>query len=187
MKLSLILFVQFIKIGLFAIGGGYATLPFLYELSSIYHWFCPGDLTQMLAIASMMPGPIGINLASQSGFKAFGVWGAFLAVSGIMVPSLIFVFIISKILKEFKGNRFVHSILSMLKPTSCAMVVAIGCNLLKDVVFKQGACVPTVSSIDWVALALFATMFVISLKKNMSPMFYLGVSAIVGVIVKNIL
>lgn len=178
MKLSLILFLEFVKTGLFAIGGGYATLPFLYHMSVVYHWFAASDLTQMLAIASIMPGPIGINLASQVGFKVSGVWGAFLATAGIMVPSLIFVFIISKILKEFEGNKFVRSIMHMLKPTSCAMVIAIGLNLLKNMVFPSG----NFHSVDWFAICLFVALFAISLKNSMSPMFYLGFSALVGVL-----
>lgn len=179
MKLAFILFFEFIKIGLFAIGGGYATLPFLYQLSIVYHWFKPTDLTQMLAIASIMPGPIGINLSSQVGFKVLGVTGTLIAAVGIMVPSLIFVFIISKILKKFEGNKFVLSIMYMLKPTSCGMIIAIGVNLLKDVIFPNGI---SLNSIDWIALSLFTILFSVSFKKKFSPLFYLGISAFVGIL-----
>src|SRR5574344_2600748 len=138
MNSTLILFLEFIKIGMFAIGGGYATLPFLYRLSLVYHWFRPQDLTQMLAVASIMPGPIGINLATQVGFKVNFVIGAILAVLGILIPSLIFVFIISKILREFKDSVVTKSVFYMLKPACCGMVVAIAFKLLKGVIVPTG-------------------------------------------------
>jgi len=178
MKLAIILFFEFVKIGFFAIGGGYATLPFLYQLSLVHHWFIPGDLTQMLAIASMMPGPIGINLASQVGFKVNGLIGTLIAVAGIMIPSLFFVFAVSKLLKKFEGNKFVLSIMYMLKPTSCGMVIAIGVSLLKDVVFPHGV---SVNGIDWIALVLFIILFTINFKKKLPPLAYLGFSAFVGI------
>lgn len=182
MSLTVILLFEFFKIGLFAIGGGYATLPFLYHLSSVYKWFNPTDLAQMLAIANIVPGPVGINLASLAGFKASGLWGAFIAVVGIMIPSIIFVLIISKLLKRFEGNRFVKSIFYMLKPASCAMIVAIGFKLLKDLVFVSNQ-PSTLASVDWIALTLFLALMAISLKIEKSPLFYLGISALVGVLV----
>jgi chromate transporter len=180
MNTSITLFLEFIKIGFFAIGGGYATLPFLYQLSKVYHWFRPQDLTQMLAFASLMPGPIGINLASQVGFKVQYLWGAILAVTGIMIPSLVFVFIISKILKEFKDSVFVKSIFYMLKPACCGMVVAIGFKLLKSVVVPTGAIV----SFDWTALAIFLLLLFVSIKQKHDPIFYLGVAAALGLLVQ---
>lgn len=181
MNLYLILLLEFFKIGLFAIGGGMATLPFLYHLSTIYNWFSTTDLTQMLAIANIVPGPVGINLASQAGFKAIGFWGTLMAVIGILIPSLIFVLIISKLLKEFEGNRFVKSIFYMLKPASCAMIVAIGVKLLKNSIFKTENL--TVASIDWLALILFLALMALSIKKEHSPLFYFGVSALVGILI----
>lgn len=182
MSTYLILILEFFKIGLFAIGGGYATVPFLYNLSSVHHWFNPKDLIQMLAIANIVPGPVGINLASLTGYRVAGFWGAFAAATGIMIPSLIFVFIISKLLKEFEGNRFVKAILYMLKPASCAMIFAIGFKLLKETIFETGQPV-SFHSIEWSALILFLALFIISLKQKYSPLFYLGVPALVGVII----
>lgn len=185
MNIFLFLFLEFSKIGLFAIGGGYATLPFLYHLSVVYHWFDPKYITQMLAISSIMPGPIGINLAAQTGFIVAKFWGAFMAVAGIMVPSLVFVFIISKLLKEFKDSKVVKSIFYVLKPTSCGMVLAIGFKLLKDLIFIPNQ-TSFANSVDWLGLVLFLTLFLLSLKKKNSPLFYLGVSAVVGIFIQVI-
>lgn len=181
MNLTVILFLEFFKTGMFAIGGGLATLPFLYQLGAVYKWFSPKDLTQMFAIANVMPGPPGINLTTQIGFKVANFWGALIAVIGILIPSVIFVFIISKLLKEFEDNKFVKSIFYMLKPVSCAMIAGIGFKLLKSVVFTSGNI--TLASVDWTAIILLALMFVLSLKKEHSPLFYLGLSALVGILI----
>lgn len=181
MNILFVLLFEFSKIGLFAIGGGFATLPFLYHLIQLYNWFEPKQLTEMLAIANIMPGPVGINLAAQIGFKVSSVSGALMAVLGIMIPSLVVVFIVSKLLKEFKDSKYVRSIFYMLKPTCCGMVVAIGFKLFKDTVIKPEG-VFSLSSIDWLALLLFLVLLFVSLKKHHSPLFYLGVSALVGVL-----
>lgn len=190
MNITSILLFEFFKVGMFAIGGGYATLPFLYQLSSTYNWFTAEDLTQMLAIANIMPGPVGINLAALAGYKANYIWGALMAVMGILIPSLIFVFITSKLLKKFKDNKFVKSIFYMLKPASCGMIAAIGFKLLKKTILKPESVINlppnTVllsSSIDWLAIGLFLFLIFLSLKKEHSPLFYLGLAALSGILI----
>lgn len=182
MKLLIIIFLEFFKTGMFAIGGGYAALPFLYQLSDTYKWFSPKDLVQMLAIANVVPGPIGINLASQIGFKVAHVLGALMAVAGILLPSIIFVFIISKLLKEFEDNKFVKSIFYMLKPTSCAMIAGIGVKFLQNTMIKTPH-ITSLASFDWAAIILFIALFILSLKKEFSALFYLAVSALAGVLI----
>lgn len=179
MALALVIFIEFFKTGLFAIGGGLATLPFLYHLGHAHSWYSAEDLSQMLALSSIMPGPIGINIVTYAGFTIKGFWGAFIAVGGVMAPSIIFVILISKILKHFKESQVVKSILYTIKPASCAMVSAVGFKMLKDAVFK-----PTAAhnfSIDYFALILLIVLAVISLKSKKGPLFYLGLSALVGV------
>lgn len=178
MNTYLILLFEFFKIGLFAIGGGYASIPFLYHLIYFYHWFSVKDLTEFLAFANVIPGPVGFNLATLVGFKVNGVLGALVAALGIIIPSLIFVLIISKILKDFEGNKYVKSIFYMLKPTSCAMIAGIGLKLIKDIVFVNGQ----ITAIDYKALIIFISLFVLSLKKEHPPLFYIGVSALAGIL-----
>lgn len=184
MKIMFLLLIQFFKVGMFAIGGGLATIPFLYELGKTYNWFNVNDLAQMLAISNIVPGPVGTNLAAIIGFKAYGILGSLMAVLGIMIPSLIFVVIISKILKEFESNIYVSSIFYILKPTSCAMIVAIGTKLLFNIIVKQTTPLH-INAIDWSATVLFLFLILLSQKnKNYSPLFYLGVSALVGVLLQ---
>lgn len=179
--LNLIIFIEFCKIGLFAIGGGLATLPFLFHLGIVYHWFYTNDLAKLLAIANIVPGPVGINLASLIGFSANGFIGSLMAILGIMTPSLVFVFVISKLLKEFEGNKFVKSIFYMLKPTSCAMIMAICIRLLKNILFLHNQLFD-VNQFNWLALLLFIILLIHSFKINRSPIFYFGVSALAGIL-----
>ena len=100
----LLLFVEFFKIGLFSFGGGYATLPFLYHMSETYHWFSADELLRMLAVSSITPGPVGMNVATFAGFKTGGILGSIIATMAIMVPSFMIVIFISKMLKKFRDN-----------------------------------------------------------------------------------
>lgn len=181
MNILFTLFFEFFKTGLFAIGGWLGTIPFLYHISIVYHWFDPKDLTQMLAIANIMPGPIGANLASMIGFNVYGILGSLVAVSGLLLPSLMFVLIVSHILKEFEGNKFVKSIFYMLKPTSVGMICTIGLKLLASVISPVHLF--TIKSFDWPALILFFVLIGLSIKKEHSPLFYLGISAFAGIAV----
>ena len=110
------LFLEFFKIGLFSFGGGYATIPFLYHISQVYNWYSLDELTQMVAVASITPGPVGINVATYAGLKSAGVLGSALATTAEMLPSLFLVIIVSKLLKKFSDNFYVKSIIETLKP-----------------------------------------------------------------------
>ena len=96
----LLLIYEFFKIGLFAIGGGYATLPFLYHISEVYNWISAKELIDMLAVSSITPGPVGINVATFAGFKTAGIIGSLLATTALILPSFIIVILISKLLSH---------------------------------------------------------------------------------------
>ena len=103
------MFKEFFKIGLLSFGGGFATLPFLYHIAEKYHWYSVEELTQMLAISSITPGPVGINMATYAGMKTHGLITAVIATISIILPSLFIVIAISKLLKKFSDNFYVKS------------------------------------------------------------------------------
>ena len=78
------LFLEFFRIGLFSFGGGYATLPFLYHISDVYHWYTAKQLSDMLAISSITPGPVGVNVATFAGFTTSGLLGALIATTSVI-------------------------------------------------------------------------------------------------------
>ena len=110
MNLFIQLFLQFFHVGVFSFGGGYATLPFLYDIAEKYHWYSAKQLTDMLAISSITPGPIGVNVATFAGFATSGILGSLIATTAIILPSYIIVTIVYKVLDKFRTNRNVKAL-----------------------------------------------------------------------------
>ena len=96
------LIIEFFKIGVFSVGGGYATIPFLYQLVHEYGWYSTDELTNMIAISMLTPGPVGANMATFAGFQTFGIFGGVVATLALIFPSFLFVCAISKVLKTFR-------------------------------------------------------------------------------------
>ena len=118
------LFWEFFKTGLFAIGGGMATLPFLHDMGEATGWFTQGDLMNMLAVSESTPGPIGINMATYVGFTVGGVPGAVIATLGEVTPSIIVILIIAALLRSFRENRYVDRAFYGLRPASTGLIGA---------------------------------------------------------------
>ena len=166
------LILEFFKIGLFSFGGGYATIPFLYHIATTYKWYSALELTEMTAVASITPGPVGINVATYAGLKTAGILGALVATISEMIPSLILVIILSKILNKFNDNFDVKTVIDTLKPISCALLTAVAIGLLK----------PTIGDVK--ALVLLGFLLIISWKSKRDPIFYIGLSGLIGVLVR---
>lgn len=168
------LFWNFLNIGVFSFGGGYATLPFLYQISETYGWYSLSDLSNMIAVSSITPGPIGVNMATFAGFKTTGFCGALLATCAIILPSLVFAVIISKILKKFSENIYVKSVVYVLKPLGCGLLSAVGVNL-----FIKNCLGENFNIYNLIFLFL---LILLSLRKKLNPAFYLGVAGLYGLI-----
>lgn len=175
----LLLFMEFFKIGIFSFGGGYATLPFLYHMSDTYHWFSYDELSRMLAISSITPGPVGLNVATFAGFKTAGVIGSIDATLAIMIPSFVIVIFISKILKKFKDNFYTKAVLYALRPAAAAMIAAVGVRLFKTSVFINEF---NMDKVDFKALILFLLLVMISLKLKKDPLIYLLIGGVFGIL-----
>lgn len=181
----LLLIYEFFKVGLFAVGGGYATLPFLYHISEVYNWYSSKDLVDMLAISSITPGPVGINVATFAGFKTAGILGSLLATSSLILPSFLIVIIISKLLNKFKENFYVQAVLYAIKPAGCALLASVGVQLFKEYILRDANNFnihQLITFVDIKALFLLIALFVMSLKVKKDPLVYLGISAICGII-----
>lgn len=126
MMIYLRLFWEFLKIGLFSVGGGMATLPFLYDLSEKTGWFTAGQIADMLAVSESTPGPIGINMATYTGYTVAGVPGAILASVGIIIPGLALVILITAVLEKFRNNTYVEGAFYGLRPASVGLITAAG-------------------------------------------------------------
>lgn len=173
------LFWNFFNIGVFSFGGGYATLPFLYNISEVYNWYTFDDLSNMIAISSITPGPIGINMATFAGFKTAGLIGSLVSTTAIALPSFVFVVLISKALRKFSENIYVKSIIYVLKPLGCGLLAAVGVNMFINNFLGE--------NINLYNIAFLALLILISLHKKLNPLFYLGVGAIYGILTTTFL
>jgi chromate transporter len=120
----LFLFAQFFKIGLFAIGGGYATLPFLYEMADKYDWLSAEKIGDMLAVAQSLPGAIGVNLSAYTGFRYAGIPGGFIAALGLITPSIIIIIIIARVLRAFSESKTVAALFAGFRPAGAGLLSA---------------------------------------------------------------
>ena len=125
------LFWEFFKTGLFAIGGGMATLPFLHDIGEATGWFTQAQLMNMLAVSESTPGPIGVNMATYVGFSTGGVGGALIATLGLITPSVIVILIVAAFLKAFRDSKWVSAAFYGLRPASTALVAAAGISVVR--------------------------------------------------------
>lgn len=171
MMLYIQLFWQFFQIGIFSFGGGYATMPFLYEIADKFHWYSTSELTNMLAVSSITPGPVGVNVATFAGFNSGGILGSALATTAVILPSFIIVTIVSKTLEKFKTNRMVKGAVRSIKPAGCALLTSVGIKLIFT------------SNLHLFGTLLLIALIITSFIKKLDPLIYLGISAIAGLII----
>ena len=183
------LFFEFFKTGLFAIGGGMATLPFLYDMADKTGWFTSGQLSDMIAISESTPGPIGVNMATYVGFTTAGIWGAIIATIGLITPSVIIIIIISYFLKSFRDNKYVDAAFYGLRPASTGLIAAAGMSvvtitLLQIDLFKSTSKI--VDLLNWKSLILAFIIYILTnyvkQTKKLHPVFFIVGSAIIGML-----
>lgn len=180
------LIYEFFKTGLFAVGGGLATIPFLRDMGASTGWFTDADLTTMIAVSESTPGPMGVNMATYVGFHIAGIPGAVLATLGLITPSIIVILIIAGFLARFRESKLVDAAFKGLRPASTALIAAAGLSVAKNVLLNlQGAETALSTVIRWPALLLAAAVFVcmrIKPLKKLHPIVFIGVSAVIGAV-----
>ena len=187
MMLYLRLFWEFFKTGLFAVGGGMATLPFLYSMSDTTGWFSHAQLADMIAVSESTPGPIGVNMATYVGFTAAGIPGAVIATLGLITPSIIIILIIARVLAAFRQNKYVDAAFYGLRPCSVCLIAAAGLLVVKIALFdfdlfKQTGVLMDIfngKAILLAAVLIVLTRYVKPLKK-LHPVFFILGSAAIG-------
>ena len=125
------LFYEFFKTGLFAVGGGLATLPFLNDICQKYDWFTEQMLADMIAISESTPGPIGINMATYAGYQAAGLLGSIVATCSLVAPSIIVIVLIARFLSKFNEHPLVKSAFSGLRPAVTGLIAAAAVSVMK--------------------------------------------------------
>ena len=195
MTLYLRLYWEFFKTGLFAIGGGMATLPFLKDIGATTGWFSQTDLMNMLAVSESTPGPVGINMATYVGYTAGGVPGAIVATIGEVTPSIIVILIVAAMLAKFRDSQYVANAFYGLRPASTGLIAAACIDVVLQVLLHvnsstvSGALMKVFSwagSLSGRGLVLAAVLLVLTnyvkQTKKLHPIVFIGLSAVVGIL-----
>ena len=180
------LFFEFFKTGLFSVGGGMATIPFLQHMGEATGWFTNQDLTTMIAVSESTPGPLGINMATYVGYETAGIPGALVATLGVITPGIIIILVIASFLDKFRNNRHVEAVFNGLRPASIALIVSAGISVAASVYFTASALSPdSLPIVKWPSVALTAVAFVLmqyTPLKKLHPICFIAAAAVVGVI-----
>ena len=178
------LFWEFFKTGMFSVGGGLATLPFIYNISDKTGWFTHQQIADMIAVAESTPGPIGINMATYVGFTTAGVPGSLIATLGIVTPDIIIILIIAMFLKKFRESRLVENAFYGLRPASAALIAAAGWSVVKISLLDLHADA-ILDMFRWKAIVLAVVVWIltnlVSQTKKWHPLAFIAISAVVGI------
>lgn len=177
-------FWEFFKIGLFAVGGGPATIPFLFELSDKTAWFSNQELTNMIAISESTPGPIGLNMATYVGFQTLGFFGGLVSTFGLVFPSLFVIILIAKFMANFSSNIYVKRAFWGIRPAVTALIASAVISMIRASLFiiSEDGITPAIGSIILCVIA-FALLQVPKLKK-IHPGLWILTAAVIGIIFK---
>ncbi|MVB13101.1 Chromate transporter [Caprobacter fermentans] len=179
------LFYEFAKIGLFSVGGGLATLPFLTDLGNSTGWFTPADLANMLAISESTPGAIGVNMATYVGFHVASLPGAAVATLGLVTPSIAVILVIAHMLKRFQQNRYVQNAFYALRPASTGLIAAAGMGVVSISILTLSDYSQTgnlLNLVNWKALVLAVALFFAMKKIKWHPAAFIAISAVIGIV-----
>lgn len=181
------LFFEFFKTGLFAVGGGLATIPFLRDMGAGTGWFTDADLTTMMAVSESTPGPMGVNMATYVGYHTGGLLGAVVATLGLVAPSIIVILIIAGFLQKFRESKTVDSAFKGLRPASTALIAAAGLSVAANVLLNvdELSAGNFASGVNWPPLILGLAVFVCTQHKKLKklhPIVFIGASAVIGAV-----
>lgn len=176
---------EFFKTGLFAVGGGLATLPFLTQMQQTYQWFTAEELANMIAVSESTPGPIGVNMATYVGYTSLGLWAGMLATLSLVLPSLIMILLIARAMDKYQKSPLVNNMFAFMRPAVAGLIAAAGFSVIRIALFVQADSL--LASVNWIAFILFAVLLTLTqLKplKKIHPIVFIAAGAVLGVLLK---
>ena len=179
------LFIEFFKTGLFAVGGGLATLPFLFNMAESTGWFTADTIMDMIAISESTPGPIGVNMATYAGFTTAGIFGTLSATIGLVCPSVIVIILIYKILEKFKGSSLVNNVFYGLRPAVAGLVACAGLKAVYPSLIhlsEISGLTSLLTALQWEGILLFVALYFLMKKFKTHPIVWIAASAVIGVL-----
>ena len=195
MMIFLELYFRFFMVGLFSIGGGLATLPFLTSMGEATGWFDAMDISNMVAISESTPGPIGINMATYIGYQIgsqlgapFGILGSIIASLGEVTPCVVIIIIVSRMLMKFRDSKYVEYTFYGLRAASVGLITAAWLGVAKIAFINSEVMAESgnfLMSVDYKSIILSAVIFFLVTKfKKLHPIALIALSAVVGIIFK---
>ena len=185
MSLYLLIFLEFFRVGLFSIGGGLATLPFLYEMAERYPFLDQSVIADAIAIGQSAPGPLGVNMATYVGYQIAGIPGGIIAAGALTLPSFLIILIIAGFLKGFEKNPYVISVLSHLRPAVTGLILLAAFQVFQTAIFDVDRFLVTGNVLDiflFKEIILFLVLFLVTRKLKMHPFILIIIAATVGIL-----
>lgn len=179
------LFFEFCKVGLFSVGGGLATIPFLSDLGRRTGWFTSGQLADMIAVSESTPGPMGVNMATYVGFTTAGIPGGIFATLGLVFPSLVIILIIARFLQKFRQSKAVDAVFYGLRAASVALITAAMLQVAKIALLNRTLPDGSMQLFHWPAILVAAAVFIcvqFTPLKKWHPIVFIALSAAAGVL-----
>ncbi len=177
----LLMCLEFFKTGLLSVGGGLATLPFLYSMADRYPWFDRAQLSDMIAVSESTPGPMGVNMATYAGFTTHGIVGALLATLFLVLPSIIVILLVARFLHRFQSSKAVQRVLSGLRPASVGLIAAAGFGILK-IALDFSSSLELACIVSWKALAVMVVIGLLyKFKSKWHPIIFIALGAVAGI------
>ena len=182
------LFLEFFKTGLFAIGGGLATLPFLKQIALRHTWYSVSQLTDMIAVSESTPGPIGINMSTYAGFHAAGVPGAIVSTLSLVLPSYLIILIVSHFMEKFKDSPLVNHVFYGIRPATAGLIAGAMFEVFLMSLFDISAFQTSGSVMDLIRILpivvyLAALLCAIELPK-IDPIVFIIIGAVLGIVLE---
>lgn len=188
----LLLFMEFFKTGLFSVGGGLSTIPFLKSIADRYPWFDREFLSNIIAISESTPGPIGVNAATYAGFTAgisgdgglaHGIIGGIVSTVSLVLPSIVVIVFVARIFSKFKENRLVQNAFYGIRPVTTGMIAAAAVDMIRTALFANVSIASfSVKAIDIRPIIMFAVLLILTNKVKIHPIFYIILSGIAGAV-----
>ena len=181
----LLLFYEFAKVGLFSVGGGLATVPFLQSMGEKTGWFTNAQLSTMIAVSESTPGPMGVNMATYVGYSISGIPGAIIATLGLITPSSAVIIIIAGFLQKFRQSKTVDAVFYGLRPASTALIASAGLSVAMSVFWTVGGSAEHEISLHWPVILLSLVIFLAMQHKTLKkihPVAFIAIAAVVGAV-----
>ena len=185
MMKRLLLFYEFAKVGLFSVGGGLATVPFLQSMGEKTGWFTNAQLSTMIAVSESTPGPMGVNMATYVGYSMSGIPGAIIATLGLITPSIAVIIIIAGFLQKFRQSKTVDAVFYGLRPASTALIASAGLSVAMSVFWTVGGSAEHEISLHWPVILLSLVIFLAMQHKTLKkihPVAFIAIAAVVGAV-----